>query len=281
MVLKLLPWALAVVICLSAVPARSHEKPAAPLASDWRPETLRDVAFQPKLGGQLPAATLFHDENGRSVSLADYFSNRPSILVFSYFDCPMLCPLILEGLAKSLKPLSLQVGRDFDVLVISIEEGDDPAAAREKKAHILSLYGRGGSASGWHFLTGKRDSIDQVTEAAGFRYAYDDKTGQYAHGSGIYILTPQGKIARVFYGVDFPSRDLRLGLVEASDGKIGTPVDQMLLYCYHYDPMTGQYGLVIMNALRIAGAAVVLALGGFIALMLRRERSAAGRGAEA
>lgn len=267
-------WPVAALL-LAAIPARSHEQ-GAPLTSEWRPAALKNVKLQPELGAQLPLAARFRDASGKQVPLASYFGRKPSILVFAYFDCPMLCPVVLEGLVRSLKPLSLDVGRDFDVLVISIEERDGPEAAREKKRRYVGLYGRDGSAPGWHFLTADRREIDRVAESAGFRYAYDDATGQYAHASGIFVLTPEGRIARVLYGVDFPSRDLRLALIEASNGEIGTPIDQMLLYCYHYDPATGKYGMVVMNMLRVAGSATALALGGFIVVMLRRDRRRRG-----
>ena len=261
-------------ICLAATVAGAHEKQAAPLASDWSPPLLKNVALEGKLGAPLPGTITFRDEDGTEAALSRYFSGKPSILVFSYFDCPMLCPLVLESLARSLKPLSLQPGRDFDVIIISIDERDTAAAAREKKAHTIKLYGGQDTASGWHFLTGGQESIAAVTRAAGFSYSYDEKSRQYAHPAALYVLTPGGEIARIFYGVDFPSRDLRLGLIEASAGRIGTPIDQVLLYCYHYDPSTGKYGVAIMNVLRIAGSATVLALGGFIVVMLRRDRRA-------
>jgi protein SCO1/2 len=272
----------ALAICLAAAFARAHEQPASPVASDWRPPLLKSVRLEGKLGAGMPGPLRFRDESGATVALSHYFSGKPSILVFSYFDCPMLCPVVLEGLARSLKPLALRPGRDFDIIVVSIDERDGAAAAREKKSHAMSLYGRQDTSAGWHFLTGDPDSITQVTQAAGFRYAYDEKSGQYAHAAALYVLTPKGQIARIFYGVDFSSRDLRLALTEASEGRIGTPFDQLLLYCYHYDPSAGKYGVAIMNLLRIAGSATVLALAGFIVVMLRRDRRAGtAKGVEA
>jgi protein SCO1/2 len=264
----------ALAICLAAAFAGAHDPQASPLASDWRPPMLKNVRLEGKLGAEMPGFLTFRNESGTTTALSRYYSGKPSILVFSYFDCPMLCPLVLEGLARSLKPLALQPGRDFHVIVVSFDERDSAAAAREKKTRVINLYGRYDTSAGWHFLTGDHNSIAQITQAAGFRYAYDEKSGQYAHAAALYVLTPKGKIARIFYGVDFPSRDLRLGLVEASEGRIGTPADQLLLYCYHYDPSTGKYGVAIMSLLRIAGSATVLALGGFIVAMLRRDRRA-------
>lgn len=262
-------WLLALTFGLPEL--RAHDPQPAPLPADHQPALLKDVRFEPRLGAQMPADAVFRDTTGRTAALEQYYTGKPSLLVFSYFDCPMLCPLILDGLVRSIKPLALDAGRDFNVIVISIEEKDSPETAREKQSHYVSRYGRG-DAAGWHFLTGARDAINQVTEASGFHFAYDEATREYAHGSGVFVLTPEGKIARVFYGIDFPARDLRFGLVEASNHQIGTAVDRILLYCYHYDPLTGKYGLIIMNSLRVTGSATVLALIGFIAVMLKRDR---------
>jgi protein SCO1 len=271
----------ALAICLAAAFARAHDPQSSPPASDWRPPMLKTVGLEGKLGAEMPGFLPFRNDSGMTTALSRYYSGKPSILVFSYFDCPMLCPLVLESLARSLKPLALQAGRDFNVIVVSIDERDSAAAAREKKTHAINLYGRHDTSAGWHFLTGDHNSIARITQAAGFRYAYDEKSGQYAHAAALYVLTPKGEIARILYGVDFPSRDLRLALIEASQSRIGTPVDQILLYCYHYDPSTGKYGVAIMSLLRIAGSATVLALGGFIVAMLRRDRRAGAKGVEA
>jgi protein SCO1/2 len=274
-------FALAISHIMAPEPARSHEEKVAPIAAHNQPEIFKNIGIEQKLGTQLPLKTTFRDQTGASVSLQGYLSEKPAVLVFSYFDCPMLCPLVLEGLVRSLKPLSLDVGRDFDVLVISIDERDGSETAREKQVEIVNRYGRAGSDVGWHFLTGEKSAIEEVTRSAGFTYAWDEASKQYVHASGIFILTPQGEIARVLYGIDYTARDIRLALVEAGNGTIGNAIDQLLLYCYHYNPLTGKYGFVIMGALRLAGVSTVLAMATYIITMLRRERRGAHPGAEA
>ncbi len=261
--------------------ARAHDEKTAAIASHNQPEIFKNIGIEQKLGTQLPLKTTFRDQTGASVSLQNNLSGKPAVLVFSYFDCPMLCPLVLEGLVRSVKPLSLNAGRDFDVFVISIDERDSPATARKKQLEIVNRYGRDGSDVGWHFLTGEKSAIEEVTQSAGFTYAWDEPSKQYVHASGIFILTPQGEIARVLYGIDYTPRDIRLALVEAGDGTIGNAIDQLLLYCYHYNPLTGKYGFVIMGALRLAGVSTVLAMATFIITMLRRERRGSHRQAEA
>jgi protein SCO1/2 len=266
---------LAVMAIFVAAPALAHNENAAPIASHSQPEMLKNIDIEQRLGSKLPLKTSFRNETGAPVSLQEYFSGKPVLLAFTYFDCPMLCPLVLEGLVRSLRPLSLSVGRDFDIVVISIDEHDNPDGARKKKTDTVIRYGRDGTAAGWHFLTGEKSAIEAVTGSAGFTYAWDQASSQYMHASGVFILTPEGKIARVLYGIDYAPRDVRLALVEAANGTIGTAVDQLLLYCYHYDPITGKYGFVIMNSLRAAGVTTVLAIASFIGVMLRRERRAA------
>ena len=236
------------------------------------PQALREIGFDQHLDERLTLDTSLRDEQGRVVQLGDYFGKRPVVLVFAYFDCPMLCTLAINGLSSALNVLSLNPGEDFEIVTISIDSRDTPAAAAAKKTGYLERYRRAGAAGGWHFLTGDQASIDRLTKAAGFRYAWDQETKQFAHPTGIIVLTPDGRMARYLFGIEYGPRDLRLAIVEASAGKVGSPVDSLLLYCYHYDPMTGRYGLAIMRAMRIAGVATVLALGGFIFVMLRRER---------
>jgi protein SCO1/2 len=236
------------------------------------PAPLREIGFDQHLDEQLPLDTPLRDEGGRAIRLGDYFGKRPVVLVFAYYDCPMLCTLAINGLSSALNVLSLKPGADFEIVTISIDARDTPATAAAKKSSYLERYKRAGAADAWHFLTGDQPSIDRLTQAAGFRYAWDQDTKQFAHPTGIIVLTPDGRMARYLFGIEYGPRDLRLAIVEASSGKIGSPVDALLLYCYHYDPMIGRYGLVIMRAMRIAGATTVLALGGFIFVMLRRER---------
>ena len=230
------------------------------------------IGIDQNLGDQLPLDLPFVDSDGNPVHLRDYFGDKPVILSLVYFDCPMLCTQVINSLLRAMNVLSFGAGTEFDVLTISIDPGETPELANAKKIEYLKNYrGREGS-TGWHFLTGDQQQIDQLAAAVGFRYEYDEPTDQYIHASGIMVLTPEGKLARYFYGIDYPPRDLRWGLVEAADGAIGNPVDQLLLLCYSYDPMTGKYGLYIRNSLRIGGLATILALGSFIVVMLRRER---------
>ena len=224
-----------------------------------------------KLDAQVPPDLVFRDETGRTVKLGDYFGTKPVILSLVYYDCPMLCTQVLNGLAGSLKALTFNAGEQFLVLTVSFDPRETPELAAGKKKAYLEHYSRPGAAEGWHFLTGSESSIEALTHAVGFRYRYDAEKAQFAHASGIMVLTPQGRLSRYFYGIEYAPRDLRLGLVEASNGRIGSPVDQLLLFCYHYDPATGKYGAVVMNFVRLGGAATVLTLGTIVVLFLRRD----------
>ncbi|MBZ5555997.1 MAG: SCO family protein [Acidobacteriia bacterium] len=236
------------------------------------PAPLREIGFDQNLDQLIPLDVPFRDEAGRAVRIGDYFGKKPVVLVFAYYDCPMLCTLVINGLSSALNVLSMDPGKDFEIVTVSFDPRDTPATATAKKAFYLERYRRAGAAEGWHFLSGDQASIDRLTKAAGFRYVWDEETKQFAHPTGIIVLTPEGRLARYLFGIEYGPRDLRFALIEASAGRIGTPVDQILLYCYHYDPMTGRYGLVIMRAMRVAGAATVLLLGGFVLVMLRRDK---------
>jgi protein SCO1/2 len=233
---------------------------------------LRDVGIDQKLDQQVPLDLAFVEETGRPVELKEYFGQKPVVLALVYYECPMLCTEILNGLLRSLKDVSLDMGKDFTVLAVSINPREKPSLAMVKKRLYAGMYLRPGAQEGWHFLTGEDPSIQLLANAVGFRYAYDPVSAQYAHATGIMILTPQGKISRYFYGIAFSPRDLRFGLVEASANKIGSPVDQVLLFCYHYDAISGKYGLVITNVIRIAGLATVLALGTLMLVLFRHEK---------
>jgi protein SCO1 len=247
---------------------------ASPLvAHDERPVALRGVDLQQKLGSQLPLDLEFRDEAGRTVRLENYLGRRPVILSLVYYSCEDLCPLVLESLVRSLRPLTFNIGDQFDVITLSFDSRDTPALAAAKKSEALKQYGRPGAGNGWHFLTGDEASIRRLTEAVGFRYNYESDKDRFGHASGIILLTPEGKVARYFYGIEYSPRDLRLGLIEASANKIGSPIDQLLLFCYHYDPATGRYSLLITNIIRLGALATVLVLGAFIMLMLRRDRN--------
>jgi len=233
-------------------------------AQDPLPAVLREVGIDQRLNVQVPLELRFHDEAGQDVRLGDYFNGRPVILVLAYFRCPMLCSQVLNGLVDGLRDVSLDMGEQFQVVTVSFDARETFPLAAAKKANYVESYGRPGASGGWHFLTGEQEAIDRLTRAVGFHYSYDSEKDQFAHASGIMILTPQGKIARYFYGIRFPSRDLRLGLVEASEGKIGSPVDQVLLLCFHYDPATGKYTPEVMGFVRLGGTITLLVLGLFL-----------------
>jgi len=242
-----------------------------------RPELLKEVGIDQKLNSPVPLDLMFRDEHGNAVALGQYFGSKPVILSLVYYNCPMLCTQVLNGLDRSLEQIPMSVGYDFNVVTVSIDPTDQPPLAEAKQAVYLGMYNRPGAASGWHFLTGEDSQIKQLAAAVGFRYAYDPDSKQYAHASGIMLLTPEGKISRYFYGVSYPERDMRLGLVEASEGKIGSPVDQVLLFCYHYDPHTGKYGLLISRVLQLGGLATVLIGGIFLIVLFRGEHYALHR----
>ena len=234
-----------------------------------RPPGLQNVGIEQHLDEQIPADLSFRDETGKPVHLGDYFGKKPMILNLVYYNCPMLCGEVLSGLEGALRVLKFDVGKEFDVLTVSFDPRETPDMATRKKAEFLKRYGRAGAAEGWHFLTGPQESIDALTKAAGFQYQYDPKTGQFAHATAIMILTPEGKIAQYYYGVEYAPKDLRLGLIQASENKIGTLADQVLLYCYHYDPTTGKYGAIISRVLKLAGIATLLGLGILMTVLIR------------
>ncbi len=243
-----------------------------------RPAALRDVAFDQKLNQQIPLGLTFRDETGKSVVLSRYFGRKPVILNFVYYKCRDLCPLLLDGMVRTLRALSFEIGNQFTVLTVSFDPHDDATLAAAKKRDFVQRYARPGAETGWHFLTGDEAAIEKLTRAVGFRYHYDPQTGEFGHATGIVLITPAGKTSRYYYGIEFSPRDLRLGLIEAAADKIGSPIDQLLLFCYHYDPVTGKYGLLITNVIKLAGGFTVLLLGGFVFVMLRRERSHASTG---
>jgi protein SCO1/2 len=238
------------------------------------PAMLQGVGIEQKLDSQLPLEARFRDETGAPVRLGNYFRGRPVIVNLVYYQCPMLCNMVLTGMTNTLRHLSLNPGTDFDIVTISFDPSETPQLAAAKRQSYLAKYNRVGAAASWHFLTGDESQIRQVTEAVGFHYRWDDRQKAWAHASGIFIATPEGKLSRYIYGVYYPDRDVRLSLVEASANKIGTLNDQILLFCYHYDPKKGKYGLVIINIIRLLCSATALALAAFVITMLRRERRA-------
>jgi protein SCO1/2 len=251
------------------------------LADDRQPNILDQVGIDQKLDNQIPLDLRFVDEKGKSVQLKEYFGEKPILLTLVYYECPMLCTLILNGTLRALRTLEFSAGKEFNVLTVSIDPDETPPLAAGKKEEYLGRYRRQGAERGWHFLTGEEDQIRQLADAVGFRYAYDPESGEYAHASGIMVVTPSGRMARYYYGVEYSPRDIRLGLVEAAEEKIGSPVDQLLLFCYHYDPLTGKYSLAIMTFLRIGGVLTIVAMASLILLLLRRDRRQAETQAEA
>jgi protein SCO1/2 len=235
------------------------------------PKDLAGIGIEQRLNARVPVDARFRDESGRSVRLGDLLGKRPAILAPVYYRCTMLCNYILNGLVSGLRPLSLRPGRDFDVIAISIDPSEDPQLAAGKREHYAQSYSRQGGVAGWHFLTGDEKDIRAVTDAVGYHYRYDEKSKLFLHASGVMILTPQGRVARYFYGVEYTPKDLKLGLVEASAYRIGSPADQILLFCYRYDPHTGKYSAAVLNLLRAAAAFVLVVLATSLILLWRRD----------
>jgi len=263
---------LAVTLLAASASAQMNNGIMAPPANT-RPPRLENVGIEQHLDTQVPPDLTFRDETGKTVKLGDYFGRKPLILNLVYYNCNMLCGEALAGLSSAMRLVKFDLGNEFDVITISFDPRETPGMAAAKKQDYVKRYGRANAAAGWHFLTGQPDSINALTKAVGFQYQYDPKTNQYAHATAIMVLTPQGRISRYFYGVDFPPKDLRMGLVEASQGKIGNAVDAVLLYCYHYNPETGKYGAMVANILRLAAAATILIMGIFLFILWRLDLS--------
>jgi protein SCO1/2 len=276
-----------ILLAFIAVPAQKTEHYNSPLyapktydpsqtTSNGLPDILQKIGIEQRLGEQLPLDTEFKDENGRTVKLGEVFNNgRPVVLAFVYYECPMLCNEVLNGLTGSLKGISFDAGKEFDVVAISFDarENEKPDLAKNKKLSYMERYGRPGTEKGWHFLTGSQDSIDKVTKAAGFSYRWDERSEQFAHAGGIIIATPGGKLAKYFYGIDYAPKDVKFGLMEAADNKVGSVAEQLFLYCYHYDPATGKYGLSVLRVMRLGGIATLLGMGILLFVFLRRDRT--------
>jgi protein SCO1/2 len=258
-----------------AAPAAAQRFPEPGQPSSAKPGILGKIGIDQRLNEQVPLDLPFVDENGRDVRLGDYFGKRPVVLALVYYECPMLCTQVLNGVVSSLGVVKFNAGTEFDVIAVSINPKEGPGLAAQKKQAYVDRYKRPGTEHGFHFLTGKQESIDKLAQAVGFRYEYDAETGQYAHGAGVEILTPKGVISRYFYGIDFSPRDMQFGLMDAAEQRIGSRIDSALLLCYHYDPSTGKYGVIAIDAIRIGGVATVLAFLTFLFVSLRRERAAA------
>ncbi len=264
-------WALAVLVLAATAFAQNMSTGGimAPPAS-VKPAGLENVGINQRLEQQIPLDLLFRDETGKTVRLGDYIGKKPVILNFVYYRCPMLCPELLIGLESALKVLKFDVGKEFDVVTVSFDPNDTPQLATAKKADILKRYGRPGAENGWHFLTGQAESITALAQAAGFQYHFDQKTGQFAHATAIMVLTSEGKLSQYYYGVEFPPKDLRLSLIQASDNKIGTVADAVLLYCFHYDPATGKYSVMIGRVIQVGGGLTIVLLGAMLLLLSKR-----------
>jgi protein SCO1 len=271
-------WVIAVALMTAASSAGAQGPagiaPAPGDAAGDKPGILGRIGIDQRLNTQLPLDLPFVDEAGRQVRLGDFFGTRPVILALVYYECPMLCTQVLNGLVTALGVMKFEPGREFEVVAVSFNPKEGPGLASQKKANYLERYGRAHTAGGWHFLTGTQESISRLTEAVGFRYEFDDRIQQFAHGAGIEVLTPRGTISKYFYGIEYSARDIRLGLIEASEERIGSAIDDVLLFCYHYDPATGKYGAAVLRLVRAAGIATVLLFLIFLAVTLRREHAA-------
>jgi protein SCO1 len=259
-------WAQPAGLRTPAQPSRMRAESAVVL-----PEALQGIGIEQKLNAQIPLDLKFRDETGRQVRLGNYFGSKPVLIALVYFECPMLCTQILNGVESSLRAVAFTPGREFEVVAVSFDPKDSPEIAAAKKANYMRRYGRPGAEKGWHFLTGGEESIKALTEAVGFHYRWDAATSQFVHASGIMVATPQGRLSHYFYGVEYSPRDVRLALVESAASRIGSPVDQLLLFCYHYDPATGKYGAIAMNMVRLGGLVFLVFGGGFLLLLWRRD----------
>jgi protein SCO1 len=261
---------LAAIVVLAAATGVGAEEATMP-APDRRPDALRDIGFDQRLGETLPLDIPLRDEEGRDVKLGDFFHGRPVVLSLVYYECPMLCTLSLTGLVSALNVLQLEPGRDFEIVTVSFDAREGAEQARARKKAYLERYKRAGAAAGWHFLTGDSASLERLTRAVGFRYAWDAETRQFAHASGVMVATPGGVLSRYLYGIEYAPKDLRFALIESGAGRLGTPADKLLLACYRYDPVHGRYGAYAIGLLRVAGLVTLLGVVGFVAVSLRRE----------
>lgn len=259
-------------VCLIAVclwlPGVAQAQMGAPTAT----RAFTEVGIDQRLNEQIPLNATFRDEAGNTVALQKYFAGKPVIISLVYYRCPMLCTQVLNGMVETFKVLQLSAGKDFEVVTVSIDPSEGAGLAMEKKGHYVEAYEREGADKGWHFLTGDQQSITALAQAVGFRYVFDEATQQFAHASGIIVATPEGKVARYLYGIEYGAKDLTFSLMEASQNRIGSTVDKLLLLCYHYDPMTGKYGVVVANLLRGGAVVTILVLGGFMYINFRRDR---------
>jgi protein SCO1 len=256
---------------VSAQSSNGGLQPQPGVPSSQMPGALQNVGFEQRLNETLPLDLRFRDEDNREVRLGEYFNRRPVVLAFVYYECPMLCSQVMNGVTSALTALDESAGADYEVVAVSFDPRETPMMAAAKKKSYVDRYNRGNAAHGFHFLTGSEASIEALTAAAGFKYAWDDQTQQFAHASGFVVATPTGKLSRYFFGIEYAPRDLKFALIESSAGRVGSLVDQVLLYCYHYDPKTGSYSFVAMKAVQLGGAFTLLALVGFVVVAIRRD----------
>ena len=264
-------------MAVTGAEAQNAVRPDGGLPAAERPLEMQDIEFEQRLNTHVPVDLAFVDEDGQAITLADYFNrDRPIVLVPVYYECPMLCTQVLNGLVGALGVMSFTVGQEFDVVVFSFDPKETPSLARDKKAAYVDRYARPASAPGWHFLTGSPASIERLVQEIGFRYQYDPSIDQYSHMAGIAVLTPEGYLSKYFFGIEFSPRDLRFALIEASAHRIGTPVDRAVMWCYHYDPSTGKYGVLTMRLVRAGGVLTLTSLAAFWLLMWRRRERGSG-----
>ena len=256
---------------VSAQSSNGGLQPQPGVPSSQMPGALQDVGFEQRLNETLPLDLMFKDEDNREVRLGEYFNRRPVVLAFVYYECPMLCSQVMNGVTSALTALDESAGSDYEVVAVSFDPRETPMMAAAKKKSYVDRYNRANAAHGFHFLTGSEASIKALTAAAGFNYAWDDQTQQFAHASGFVVATPAGKLSRYFFGIEYAPRDIKFALIESSAGRVGSLVDQVLLYCYHYDPKTGSYSFVAMKAVQLGGAFTLLALVGFVVVAIRRD----------
>jgi protein SCO1/2 len=254
-------------LCMFIVPAAAQTKEQSTVS-----RVFKEVGIDQKLGDTIPLDLPFRDETGATVKLGDYFHGKPVVLSLVYYNCPMLCKMTLNGMVECFLSMKYIVNEDFDVVTVSFDPSETPEIAADAKRTYLTRYGHKGAENGWHFLTGDESSIKKLTQAVGFHYIYDAKIKQFAHATGLMVLTPEGKLSRYFYGVEYAPRDMQFALIDASNHEVGSAVDKLLLLCYCYDPTTGKYGFIISNVLRVTGILTLLVLGGGIFLLLRKER---------
>lgn len=266
----LIGWISAMALAVTPADAQFWQQPEREKSTNV--SLTREITIEQKLNEQVPLNLTFRDETGREVQLKQYFGKKPVLLTLVYYECPSLCGLVLQGLLKSLRVVNYTPGDQFEIVTVSINPKETPQLAAAKKQNFLKEYGRLDAAKGWHFLTGEEPQIRKLADSVGFRYVYDPKSGQFAHAAGIMLLTPSGKVARYFYGIEYSPRDLRLGIMDASQGKVGSPVEKVILFCYQYDPTTGKYSLAIIRVIQLASVLTALVLGGFISTQMYCER---------